>query len=216
MPNQVGGVARQGGGFRPSFGQLGEEHLDENATSQAMAQKQASQQLGNSAQSTTGGNALKSLGSKQQGGSQPGQAKQSTPRSVDSIPGEIKNFVGDVGKELKNFFDLNALLEINTADTPEQQAKKRQISQRFNRLTQEQQQIAQQQYQTEMKKKQQEEQEKQAKKQREEQMKAQSIALPSSPKKGPVGPGGKNKKTDAAAMLSQQRKASLSKVSSAG
>ena len=206
-------AARPGGGFRSSLGQLGEGHLEQNAMAQAVGQKQLSQQGTSSAQQQTGGSSLKSLGSKQTAGS---KIKQKPPRSVGTIHEEAKIFVGDIVGEAKKFFSLNILLNIDTSDTPEVQAKKRKILQRWQKLTQEEQQVAKQRYQEEMQKKQEEEKQKQIKKQKKEQANAQSIAPPASPRKGPMGPGsGMSKKAKASANLQRQMKTKLS-VAGAG
>lgn len=209
-------AARPGGGFRSSFGQLGEGHLEQNAMTQAVGQKQLAQQGTSSTQQQTGGSALKSLGSKQTAGSKAGKANQKPPRSVGTIPEEAKIFVGDIAGEVKKFFSLSTLLNIDTSDTSEVQAKKRKTLQRWQKLTQAEQQVAKQRYQEEMKKKQEEEKQKQIEKQKKEQANAQSIAPPASPRKGPMGPGsGMSKKAKASANLQRQMKTKLS-VAGAG
>ena len=59
----------------------------------------------------------------------------------------------DIKKGLSNLFDLSVLFKVNTEDSPEEQAKKKSLHQRFQKLTEEQQQVAQKQYQEEMQQK---------------------------------------------------------------
>lgn len=145
-----------------------------------------------------------------------GAGKQKPARPVGTFAEElIKYPAQDIWAGIKSLFDIKSILGINPqTDTPEQQAKKKQIHQRYNRLTQEQQQVAQAKYQERMRQKQQQEQEDQMKKQREAQEKSSSIQAPSSPKKGAVGPGG-SKKQKATTQLQNDRK-TLSKVQGAG
>lgn len=193
---------RPSGGFNSGFGNFQDsfEHLDENAVQSAMQQKQLTQQTTNSAQSTTGGQAL---GTPQQGLTH----EPTKPREVGTITEElIKRPAKDVVAGLAAAFDINSLLQISLEkDSPEVQAKKKQKLQRWNKLNQEQQAVAQDLYRQEMKKKQQEEEEKQAQAQREQQAKQDSIAVPSSPQKGPIGPGGSHK-AKAVQRLEQDRK----------
>lgn len=168
------------------------EHLDEAAVQAAAKQQALTQQTTSSAQPAAGGTAL---GSAAGAGANPFGAgagaanpasRPTPPREVGSIAEElVQRPVHDIGKELMAFFDLNTLLGINPQqDTPQEQARKKQMLQRWNNLNQEQQAVAQEKYQTELRKKQKEEQEKEARKQQEAQQ-AQSFQVPSSPKKGP-------------------------------
>lgn len=211
-----GPAPRTSGGFRPSPGGLGrfdESYLEQDAMKQTMSQKGQAQAGTSSAQPTTGGSALKALGSKQQQSSQ----SQVKARPIGSFKDELLvNPAKDIVKSLTSFFDLNQLLEIKTEDTPEEQAKKKQMLNRWNNLNEEQKSIAQSQYQEKIKKQQAEEEKKQQKKKQEEEVRKQSIAPPSSPKKGPIGPGsGMSKKAAAAAKLEQDRK-TLGSLQSAG
>lgn len=210
MPGLSGGgqAARPGGGFRPGMMNFSDEHLDENAMAAAAASKAASQSATSSAQSQTGGNALKALGDKQAGTKATGLDKTADKaRSVGSIPQEFKRMTGDVKTELQDFFSIDRLLGVDNSDTPEQQAKKRQMLNRWQKLTQAEQEVARQKYQKEMQQKQEEEKQKQMKKQQEEQAKANEIAPPSSPSKGPMGPAsGMSKKAKASANLQRQMK----------
>jgi hypothetical protein len=195
-----GGVAaRQGGGFRSGFGNFNEEHMEQQSMAASSKQHSLTQQTSNAAQTTAGGSAI------QKGGvSQESPQSQKEPREVDTIKEEGKRVVTDVISEIKGFFSLHKLLEINNEDTPEEKQKKETVLKRFNKLTDEQKQVAQEKYQKKMQKQKTDEEEKQVKKQREDQAKQTSIAPPTSPKKGAVGPAG-SKKQKAAAQLQQNR-----------
>ncbi len=168
------------GGMRPSFGGLGEGHMEEQAMQSAMQQKALGQKAGDSSQSSTGGSALKP-------GGQQKKPQQRKPRKVGTLSEElVKRPLKDIGEEIKTFFSIKTWLGIeDPKDTPEEQMRKKKMHQRWQKLTQEEQRVAQEKYQKEMKKKQEEEREKQIKKQKEEQKKAASIAPPSTPKSGP-------------------------------
>lgn len=128
------------------------------------------------------------------------------PREIGSLTDElIKRPVTDIFNELKTFFDLNSLLGIkDPSKDPQTLAKKRQMMQKFNQLDAEQQQVAKQKYQERQARKQKQQEEEAMKKQREQQEKAASISVPSSPQKGPQGPGAKKPK--AVMKLEQDRK----------
>lgn len=194
-----GMAVRQGGGFRTGFGHFNEEHMEQQSMSAASQQHQLTQQASNSAQNTTGGSAI------QKGGvSQETPHQKQAPREVGTIKEEGKRVVKDVIDELKGFFSLTDLLGIKAEDTPEEKQQKQSILARFNKLTDEQKQVAQKKYQEKMRKQKAEEEERQVKKKREEQAKQASIAPPSSPKKGAAGPGG-SKKQKASSQLQQNR-----------
>ncbi|HAZ73638.1 MAG TPA: hypothetical protein DCW58_03570, partial [Candidatus Pacebacteria bacterium] len=134
-------------------------------------------------------------------------AKQQTPpREVTNLGEElIKRPVKDILDTAKSFFDLNALLGINPGDSPEKKQKKQKVAQNWQKLTQEEQSFVQQKYQEEQQKKQKEQQEEQEKKEKEEkEAEEQSIAPPSSPKKGPVGLSG-SKKQQTSQLLQNRR-----------
>ena len=199
-PGSSGGVAaRQGGGFRSGFGNFNEEHMEQQSMAASSQQHSLTQQTSNAAQTTAGGSAI------QKGGvSQESPQSQKDAREVGTIKEEGKRVVTDIISEIKGFFSLNKLLEINNEDTPEEKQKKEATLKRFNSLTDEQKQVAQKKYQEKMQRQKVEEEQKQAKKQREDQVKQASIAPPSSPKKGAVGPSG-SKKQKAATQLQQNR-----------
>jgi len=224
-----------GGGFGEAF----DEQASQQAMTQAMSQKATSQQAAAPqaqalAQGQGGTAAANDFGSggetpneaamqqlqKQMGGvggaGMPGGAPaQKPPREVGTLAEElIERPIKDIGEGIRSIFSLNDLLNINPqTDTPEQQAKKKQIHQRYQQLTQEEQAEAQRQYQEEMERKQKEEQEAQEKKRREQEAAAQEIQAPSSPQKGPVGPSGNSGKQRAMTRLNTQRKNPIGSLS---
>ncbi len=187
--------ARPGGGFNMGGGF--NEHLDESAMAQASQQKQLTQAQADPATAQAAAQKAQS------------QAQaQKPPPEVGSLTDElIKRPAKGVWEEIKKFFSLNTWLGIEPPQikTPEEQAKARQIHQRYQQLDREQQEVAQKRYQELMQKKKAEEEEKMRKKQMEEQKKAQELPMPSSPQKGPAGPGA-SKKQKAQARLQQQMK----------
>lgn len=185
------------GGFNTGIGHFN-EHLDEDAVQQAMQQKALGQQAGAAQASPPGSAHPGPLG----GSTQPTQ-----PREVGTFQEElITRPAKDVVKGLLSLFDLKSALGIDPqTDDPQTQAKKQQMLQRFNQLSDEQQAVAQQEYQRRMQEKQREEEEKAAQKQQAEQAKAQTLEMPSGPQKGPVGPSG-SKKQQAAQRIQQDRK----------
>lgn len=188
--------ARPGGGF--NLGGGFNEHLDESAMQQAGQQKQLTQAQADPA---TAKAAAQKAQSQVQG-------QQKPPPEVGSFTDElIKRPIKGVWEEIKKFFSLNTWLGIEPPQikTPEEQAKAKQVHQRYQQLDQEQQAVARKRYQELMQKKKAEEEEKMRKKQIEEQKKAQEVQMPSSPQKGPVGPGS-SKKQKAQARLQQQMK----------
>lgn len=220
-PGGAGGGARlrSGGGFNPAMG-APSEHLDEAAMKAAMTQKQLTQQQ-SSTQAGSGKSGTNPLVSGagqhkptlppgteggQQGQSSKGTFQPEQPREVGTLGDEFRRSLSDVKKGLASWFDLNAFLGINPGDTPEEKAKKRSLHRRYQKLTQEQQQVAQKKYREAMQKKKMEQEEEARKKQEEEQKNAQPIAMPSSTKKGPIGPAsGQSKKQKAQTMLQQSR-----------
>ena len=198
--------ARPGGGFNAGLGQCG-EHLDEDAAQMAGQQKQLAQQqtqvagTPNPAQKGTG--------------QQPAQQRQ--PREVGSILEEtVLRPAQDIAQELVHFFDLSSILQINPkTDTPEEQAKKKQLHARYQQLTEEQQKVAKKRFQEEQQRKKQQEEEKLRKKQLEEQQK-QTFVMPASPKKGPIGPAsGQSNKQNMVEKLNRDRQ-QMSQAQGAG
>lgn len=183
---------RPGGGFNQGLGQFN-EHLDEQAMQQAMKQKALSQQAGSQTgpvQNTT-------------------QANPQQPTSSDSsfFDAAITKPVQDLAKTFLEALHLDKLLGLGgSADTPEDKAKKQAMMRRYNQLTEEQQAVARQKYQERMQREKLLEQEAEQKRQIEEQKRAASIQMPSSPQKGPEGPGGGSKKSQAITKLQQDRK----------
>jgi hypothetical protein len=219
MIGRGGAQPRMGGGFNAGMGGMGGfgEHLDENAMQQALGQKQLAQQSTSqqsAIQAGQGGGKAHTDFSQQQAEAlhqaQPNGAAvpaSNTSREVGTLTEELLTRpVQDIAEGLMSFFDINALLGVNPqVDSPEEQAKKKQLHQRWQQLNQEQQQVAQQKYQQEMQKKQAEEEEKQRIKQQEAAAASQTIQAPSSPQKGPQGPGG-SKKQKAVTKLQNDRK----------
>lgn len=206
---------RPSGGMRQTFGRmdggLNEGHSDANAMQAAMSNKSATQQQAMKAvgqkkpnQGNKGGN----LGQMLQGNEGAKQARD--PRPVGSLKQELVDRpLKDTVDEIKEFFSIKRLLDIDpNRDTPEEQAKKKQMHARWQQLTQAEQQVAKQKYQEKVKKKQEEERQKQMKEQREKEQKAQAIAPPSTPKRGPGSPGG-NKSATAQLQQSRQTIGSL-------
>ncbi len=204
---------RPSGGFNAGFGNFNDsfEHLDENAMQAAVKQKTLAQQATSSTQSTTGGSALgtQTPGGQAGPGGQPAgtMAQPVKPREVSTLQEElIERPTQDIVKGLTSFFDINAILGINPeADDPQTQAKKKQMLQRWNNLTDEDKQYASKKYQEELQKKKQEQQEEETRKRQAEQAKSQQLVVPSSPKKGAVGPGG-SQKQQVVSKMEQDRK----------
>jgi hypothetical protein len=191
------------GGFNSGVGSNQfSEHLDENDAAAAMGQKQLSQQQADPQQAAA---AAQAQAQQQQA---PGEAPK--PRSIGSLPQElITRPLGDIAKGILSIFDINTLLGVNPQqDNPEKQAKKKQIHQRMQKLNQEDQEWVKQKYQMEMQKKKQEEQQKQEAEQRKRQEEANSIEMPSSPQKGPVGPSGSKKQKAVTKLNSDRQKLS--------
>ena len=190
---------RPGGGFNQGLGQFGEA-LDESAMAQAGTQKSLTQQ---SVSPTT----APPPGPKTGAGGQAGPAP--APRPVGTLGQElIQRPARDIWQEIRQFFSLNTWLGIKPdTDDPQKKAKMAATHKRFNGLTEDQQAVAKKLYQEKMQKQKQEEEEKQRRKQLEEKKKAESLVMPSSPKKGPIGPAsGKSNKANTTEMLNQQRK----------
>ena len=189
---------RIGGGMNTNLGNFASENFDESVMQQAMQQKAKSQQAADPGASPTSGKT--------------GQNKSplsTTPETQKARPvspkQELKWFGQDLARGLASLFDINAALGIDPVkDSPEDQAKKKQIHSRYQKLSQEEQAYVQQKYQEEMKAKQEEERQKEEAKRKKEAEENQQIQVPSSPKKGPVGPAG-NKKQKATQMVNQQR-----------
>lgn len=186
MPGPAPAAARprlSGAGFNDGFGEIN-EHMDQQALQQAVQQKSLGQQATHTGTTST---------SQTHPHTQTPQGEAPQPREVSPAQ-ELQWFGQDILQGLASFFDINAAFQIDPVKhDPEKQAKKKQLHHRFQELTQEEQKYAQEKYQEEMKKKQEEEQEKQLRAQQEQQQAAQELHVPSSPQKGPVGPGSSSK-----------------------
>jgi hypothetical protein len=203
------------------FGDFGEAS-DEQSLSRMMSQKQVSQQgsapvqqaigygQGGAAAASDFGSNESSLQQTQKASginSQNQSKTQKPPLPVGNFAQElITRPLKSIKESLHSFFDLSSLLNINyDVDSPQAQAKKRAIHQRYQQLTQEEQQEAQRQYQEELEKKQKEEQEAQEKRRQEEQKNSQPIQAPAGQKKGP-DLGGGSRKQRAQTKLQNDRK----------
>lgn len=196
--NKPAARPRPSGGFNQGIGHFN-ENLDENAMQAAVQQKTLGQQ------GTTGTPApVSPTGTPT--GALPSQPAPAEPRPIGSIKDElVTRPVQDVGRELAAFFDINALLGINVEhDDPQTQAQKKALHSRWQNLNQKQQQLAQKMFQEEMQKKKQEQEAEAQKKQQAERARADTLVVPTSTQKGPVGPGGSGKKA-AAAKLQHDR-----------
>lgn len=142
-----------------------------------------------------------------QTGGVPGSDSQAQPREVGSLAEEAKRGISDVFKGIREFFNINTWLGINPNKLdPAQAAQAKQLHSRYQQLDQEQQMVARKMYEEKMQKKRIQQQEEERKKQIEAQQAAQSVEMPSSPKKGAVGPGGgKTKKQNVLTKLKQDR-----------
>jgi len=190
---------RMGGGMNSNLGNLSGEHFDEGLMQDAAKQKALASAAADPGQTPTSGqsgqNKLPLSTNSQQQNFRPIDAKK-----------ELKWMAEDVVKEVKSLFDINAALGIDPVkDSPEDQAKKQQMFGRYQKMNQEDQAYADKLYQEKMKEKQLEEQKKEEERIKKEKQEDNQIIMPSSPKKGPVGPGGSGKKR-AAAQLEQDRK----------
>ncbi len=199
MKKGAGAVTRQSGGMRQSFGGMSSfdgERMEQQAIQGATQQKAVQQQSGSTGTSS----------SDQHNSSQANT--HTPPREMGSLTDElVKRPAKDVAQELKGFFDLNSLLEINQEDTPEEQAKKRQLHQRFQQLTQSEQKVAQEKYERELQKKQQEERLKQQ--EEEEQRQKDATVMPEVGKvsrRGTALMGGSQKKKAAARMAHDRQR----------
>jgi hypothetical protein len=183
---------RPSGGFNQGLGQFNDnfgEHLDENAMQAAVQQKALAQQGTSSAQPAAqiapGQPDQSALGSPEPAG------VPTEPRELGTVQEELlQRPAHDIVEGLKSFFDIYSLLEINPeTDDPQTQAHKKQMLDRWQRLNQEQQQVAQEKYQFEMKKKQEEEARAQQLEQQRQAAAHQTLNVPSGPRKGPNAQG---------------------------
>lgn len=131
-----------------------------------------------------------------------GQTDQKS-REVGSIGEElVKRPLADIAKGIKSIFSLNNLLGVESPqENPKDKVKKKQLHQRYNQLSQEEQAVARERYQAEMERKQRVAEEDEISKQKKVQAK-QSIVIPSGPQKGN---GGQSKKQVAMQSLEDDR-----------
>lgn len=190
---------RPGGGLNTGMGQFG-EHLDENATQQAVTQKQLGQQqavgTGSPQGVPTGANPLSPT------------APPKPPREMGTIAEElITRPAVDIAKGLLSLLDFSAALGLSPPETksPEEKARLQATHHRYQKLNQEQQAFARKKYQEELQKKKLLQEEEERQKQQKRQQESQQIVVPSSPKNGPVGPAGSSKQR-AVTKIEQDRK----------
>lgn len=176
---------RPGGGFNSGAGAFG-EHLDESALRQAVNQKQQTQQTAQLNPSL--GAASQQQRTQQQAGT------QTPPREVASIGEEFQRAGKDIVTGVADFFNPYKWLGIEDHQLdPQELAKTKQHLQAFNQINQE--------YQAEVKRRTQEriQKEKAAREQEEqrkhqaEQARQQQVVVPTTPERGPKGPGGSRK-----------------------
>lgn len=198
-------AARQGGGTRQGFGHFNEEHLEREASATAARQKQLTQQSAAS-------------GQHKPAASDHSPAEHATPpppREVSTVGDELGNrFVTDIVKGVKAIFDLHAIVGIRPGDTPEKQEHKNKVHEGYKGLTADQQAVAQEIYKKKLQTQQDEESARQQKEQQAKAAKSESIALPSSPKKGADISGGSRKKR--ATTQLQHNRQTLSNAAGAG
>ena len=126
------------------------------------------------------------------------------PREVGTIGEElVKRPLVDIAKGIRSIFSIDNLLGNESAKPdPEKQAKKKQLHQRFNQLSQEEQVVARERFQKEMERKQRMAQEDEMRRQQEAQQSV--VQMPSSPQRGATGPSG-SKKQQAMQQLQDDR-----------
>lgn len=177
--------------------------MEQQAMSGAMQQKMVKQQ---SSQTGT------------KPSSQSGSSTQPTPpREVSTLGDELfKRPMQDISKEIRQFFNINRILGINVEDSPEVKAKKTKLHQRFQQLTEAEQQEAKKKYQQALQRKQAEEKRKQQLEQEKQQ--ANDNVLPSVGKvsrRGTALLGGGSAKKQAAARIANDRQR-IGKLSNTG
>jgi hypothetical protein len=146
---------------------------------QQLAQQKAGQTHGSPAMGPSG------AGSSSDAPGQAGSPVQ-TPRPFTGPLQELKYFGDDALDAALRFMPqfMRNMFGRSAQDTPETVAKKKQMLQKYQALTAEQQQYAQQRLQQQHQKEQQEAQEKQQKKQAEEQQQKQDLSMPSGKRSG--------------------------------
>ena len=187
-------IAQMMGGASSNSGTGGSSSA---ATPSAQQLQQMQQMMGQNGQNP---------GAEAMGGVATAAGNGQKPRAVGTVVQEAQRFGGDVLKSLKDFFSVQTWLGIEPSKLdPQQQAKARQVHQRYQQLDQEQQQVAQQMFEEKMQRKRIQEEEAMRKRQRDEEQKAQSVVMPSSPQKGAQAQGG-SKKQRATQKLQNDRK----------
>lgn len=137
-------------------------------------------------------------------------AQKKPPRPVGSIPQEGKYLAEDVAQGLLAALPdfMQQLLGINPSDTPEDTAKKKQMLQRYNQMTADEQQYVQKKVQEEQQKKKAEEEEKAKKEQEAKQEEQDELPIPQGKQSGEGMPGMSNKKRTLTKLQSDRQKLS--------
>jgi hypothetical protein len=167
----------------------------------------SSESLGEMAQNmggSSGGSQQPSAQQMQALQQQAGISEDQKSREVGTIGEElVKRPLADIAKGIRSIFSIDNLLgQESSQPGPEEQAKKKQLHQRFNQLSGEEQAVARERYQREMERKQRMAEEDEMRRQQEAQKSV--VQMPSSPQKGPAGPGG-SKKQQAMQQLQDDR-----------
>ena len=195
------------GGMRQTFGgSINEDHLDEAALGggvQAKGQSQQASVLGQQA-------ALQQLARNQGAGKTPlannPQASETGARPVGDLSQELLvRPATDLLETLKSFADIDRLLAINSGDTPEEQAKKKQISARWQQLTEAEQAEAKHHYQEALEAKRQEEAKKEEQKRQEKEAQEDTLLVPKGRQTGFQGFAGMTGSKKAQTILQRQR-----------
>ncbi len=178
---------RPGGGFNTGMGSFG-EHLDENAMQQAMGQKQQAQQ-GAQLNPTMAAQQQQLAQQQQQSGAAP-----PPPREMGTIAEELfTRPLKDIARGVGSLFDIYNWLGIKKYEPdPEKLAKNKQMLQKYNQLEAADQAQVRKTTQERMQKQKLEREQEEHKKQQAAAAQ-QDFVMPSSPKKGPEGPGGTGK-----------------------
>lgn len=201
MPKGPSSTANQANRMRQSFGNFDSESLEGQAAQSAFQQKTAQQKGGNTAVNQTN----QSAQSTQQ---QPVQARPQKPREVGSLSEElVTRPLHDIKEAMTSFFDLNSLLNISYEDSPEEQAKKREMIRRYQQLTDAEKEEAKKKYELRMRKKQEEEKQKEIQRKQIEEQKKATIVTPSGKSDKPgLFVAGQSNKAKSQNKLQQQMK----------
>lgn len=191
-----------------SASQLSQAQMAAQSKALSQAQSQAQSQAGSLGQFSPGAGKQAGPGGMdnpfgQSGGTS--SANQAAPRPVGTLSEElIKRPAKDILTGLKSVFNIQEIFDIKPTDSPEQQAKRRQMHQNYQKLDAAQQEVVQEEYQKRMEEKQANEQKAEEARRRKAQQ-SQTIQAPSGQKKGPDAGGG-SRKQRAQTKLQNDRK----------